>query len=226
MKTLRFAIIIPSLFLISLSLFSKDVDDIVAETSPAIVMIHTYYDDEPIGSGSGFIVDPKGVVVTNYHVIDGSDKAEVSLPDGTGFTVAGVYGYDPIQDIAVLKIEGEDLPFLKIGDSDKVALGSELVAIGHPDGLEETVSEGVLVTRRDLGIEGKYLQITNPLAPGFSGSPLMDMKGRVIGIITAMDRSNRHRGLAVPINEVIPWLKYKKLRKLGDVRAYQQRYGW
>lgn len=202
---------------LALPLEARDAREVLEEAKQAVVMVTTYFKGEACGHGSGFVVDPKGVIVTNFHVIEGSDKAWVLFPDGAKYPVRGVSGYDPLQDMAVLKIDATHLPALKLGDSDKIPVGSRLVAVGHPDGIEHSVEEGRLVTRRSYGTLGEYMQISVRLEPGYSGGALLDVKGNAVGILTATDRAGHHRSLAVPINKIKPLLKIRKIVKLGEV---------
>ncbi|HHI76677.1 MAG TPA: trypsin-like serine protease, partial [Gammaproteobacteria bacterium] len=139
--------------------------------------------------GSGIIVDAhKGYVLTNNHVIDEADEIRVTLKDGRSFN-ARLLGRDPEMDIAVLQIPAEDLTALPWGDSDRLRVGDFVVAIGSPFGLSQTVTSGIVsaLGRSGLGIEGyeNFIQTDASINPGNSGGPLVDLRGRLVGVNTA-----------------------------------------
>ena len=140
--------------------------------------------------GSGFIIDPSGIVVTNNHVIAEADEVKVRLQDDEEFD-AEVLGRDPKTDIAVLKIDpkGRDLPFVEFGDSDALRVGDWVVAIGNPFGLGGTVTAGIVSARgRDIrqGPYDDFIQTDASINKGNSGGPLFDLDGKVIGVNTAI----------------------------------------
>ncbi|HEY5646381.1 MAG TPA: trypsin-like peptidase domain-containing protein, partial [Pseudomonadales bacterium] len=139
--------------------------------------------------GSGFIISPDGLVVTNNHVIDHADKIDVILQDGKRYSAA-VQGRDPKTDLALLKLEtDETLPYVELGDSSQAEVGDWVVAVGNPFGLGGTVTAGILSARgRDIqaGPFDDFLQVDAPINRGNSGGPLFDTQGRVIGINTAI----------------------------------------
>lgn len=156
------------------------------------------------GSGSGFVVDAAGYVVTNNHVVDGAEQITVTLDDGTTHE-AELQGVDPKTDLAVLKIDaGEPLPWVEFGDSDQTRVGDWVVAIGNPFGLGGTATTGIVSARgRDIqaGPFDDFLQIDAPINRGNSGGPLFDTSGRVVGINTAIYSPN---GGSVGIGFAIP----------------------
>jgi serine protease Do len=159
-----------------------------------------------MGQGSGFIIDPSGYVVTNNHVVGEADSVRVELADGRDLP-AKVVGTDPKTDIALLKIEaGSNLPTVKFGDSDHVRVGEWVLAMGNPFGLGGTATAGIVSARgRQIGA-GPYddfIQTDAPINPGNSGGPLLNSRGEVIGINTAIEspvRGSVGIGFAVPIN--------------------------
>lgn len=158
-------------------------------------------DREERSLGSGFIIDPAGYILTNNHVVDGADDIVVQMSDEKEFH-AKVLGRDPKTDLALIKIEGQDnLPYLALGDSDKVRVGDWVVAIGNPFGLEHTVTAGILSARgRAIGA-GPYddfLQTDTSINPGNSGGPLLNLAGEVIGINTAIVPQGQGIGFAIP----------------------------
>ncbi len=153
--------------------------------------------------GSGFIIDKEGYVVTNNHVIEDADQIKVKLDDDNEFD-AEVVGRDPNTDLALLKIESKkDLPVITMGDSDALKIGQWVVAIGSPFGLERTVTAGIVSAKGRVIGSGPYddfIQTDASINPGNSGGPLLNMKGEVVGINTAIIASGTGIGFAIPIN--------------------------
>jgi serine protease Do len=153
--------------------------------------------------GSGFIIDKKGYVVTNNHVIEDADQIKVKLDDDNEFD-AEVVGRDPNTDLALLKIKSEeDLPVLKMGDSDALKIGQWVVAIGSPFGLERTVTAGIVSAKGRVIGSGPYddfIQTDASINPGNSGGPLLNLNGEVVGINTAIIAAGTGIGFAIPIN--------------------------
>lgn len=158
-------------------------------------------------AGSGVIIDADaGTVITNFHVIDGADEIQVGLADNRTFE-ATLIGSDPEVDIAILKIEADDLSELKMADSDQLQQGDFVIAIGNPFGLENTVTTGVVsaLGRSGLGIEGyeNFIQTDASINPGNSGGALVNLRGELVGINTAIiapTGGNVGIGLAIPVN--------------------------
>ncbi len=156
------------------------------------------------GLGSGFVVNAEGYVVTNNHVVDGATEIRVKLADGR--ELAGrVVGRDPRTDLALLKVEAHGLPTIPLGDSSALKVGQPVMAIGNPFGLEQTVTTGIVsATGRVIG-EGPYddfIQTDASINPGNSGGPLINARGQVIGINTAIvSRSGGSVGIgfAIPV---------------------------
>jgi serine protease Do len=153
--------------------------------------------------GSGFIIDKEGYVVTNNHVIEDADQIKVKLDDDNEFD-AEVVGRDSNTDIALLKLKvKKDLAVVKLGDSDAIKIGQWVVAIGSPFGLERTVTAGIVSAKGRVIGSGPYddfIQTDASINPGNSGGPLLNMKGEVIGINTAIIASGQGIGFAIPIN--------------------------
>ena len=156
------------------------------------------------GVGSGVIVDSRGFVLTNHHVIERADEIELTLTDGQTFT-GTVIGRDPKTDLAVVKVDADqELPAARLGDSDTVKVGQWAVAIGNPFGLGHSLTVGVIsgVGRGELGLSTfeDYIQTDASINPGNSGGPLLNIRGEVIGINTAINPVGRGIGFAIPIN--------------------------
>jgi len=158
------------------------------------------------GLGSGFIVSSDGQILTNAHVVNKADEVVVALKDGRTFD-GTVVGEDPLTDIAVIQIDAENLPTVPLGDSDQVQPGQWAIAIGNPLGLNETVTVGVIsATGRPssaIGVSDKrveFIQTDAAINPGNSGGPLLNARGEVIAINTAIIGQAEGLGFAVPIN--------------------------
>ena len=153
--------------------------------------------------GSGFILDKEGYIVTNNHVVESADEIEVKLNDGQEFE-AEIVGRDANTDIALIKIKsGDDFPFITLGDSDALKIGEWVLAIGNPFGLEHTVTAGIVSAKGRVIGAGPYddfIQTDASINPGNSGGPLLNMKGEVVGINTAIVASGQGIGFAVPVN--------------------------
>ncbi len=175
--------------------------------------------------GSGFIIDPSGLIVTNNHVIDGADEIHVILNDGTKLK-ADLVGKDSKSDLALLRVHyGKPLKFVKFGDSDKVRLGEWVIAIGNPFSLGGTVTAGIVSARnRDInsGPYDNYIQTDAPINRGNSGGPLFNLNGEVIGINTAIISPSGGSigiGFAIPSDTALPVID--QLQKYGEARR-----GW
>jgi len=159
-----------------------------------------------MGQGSGFLISKDGYILTNTHVVGDVDKITVKLADGRDFKAKRI-GADPKTEIALIKIEGDNLPFLSIGTPSKLQTGEWVVAIGNPFGLKETLTVGVVSAkgRSDIGITDyeDFIQTDAAINPGNSGGPLLNVDGEVVGINTAIySRSGGYMGIgfAVPID--------------------------
>lgn len=159
--------------------------------------------------GSGVIVSEDGYIVTNNHVVGGADNVEVRLSDGRVFA-ARIIGTDPKSDVAIIKIEEKSLPAITIGDSSNLRIGSFVLAVGNPFGLEQTVTMGIIsaLGRSGLGITDyeNFIQTDAAINPGNSGGALVNMQGELIGINTAIlsrTGGNVGIGFAIPINLVM-----------------------
>lgn len=213
-----------------------DISETVRKASPAVVNIEPYttqdvqlspfFDDpffrdffghrfntdrserRPQGVGTGFIFDKSGLILTNEHVIRGATEIDVKISGFDKPVKATVVGSDPDLDLAVLRISvNKSLPVLKLGDSNKVAVGSWVIAIGNPYGLDHTVTVGVISAKeRPVTISNRLyknlLQTDAAINPGNSGGPLLNTAGEVIGINTAVNATAQGIGFAIPIGTV------------------------
>jgi len=153
--------------------------------------------------GSGFIIDKEGFIVTNNHVVENADQIKVRLADEREFD-AKIIGRDPKTDLALIQIEGaKDLSPLKMGDSEKLEVGSWVLAVGSPFGLEQTVTAGIVSAKGRFIGAGPYddfIQTDASINPGNSGGPLLNMNGEVIGINTAIVAQGQGIGFAIPVS--------------------------
>ncbi len=176
--------------------------------------------------GSGFVIDPAGLVVTNNHVIEGADEIIVNLTDGTSLKVTKILGHDPKTDLALLKVEPEKpLKAASFGDSSKMRVGDWVMAIGNPFGLGGSVTVGIIsATRRDIntGPYDDFLQTDAAINRGNSGGPLFNMDGQVIGVNTAIISPSGGSigiGFALPSNSAVHVID--QLKQFGETRR-----GW
>src|ERR1017187_6382280 len=165
----------------------KDIPAIAKAANGSIVsIVMSDKDGKLIAQGSGFLVGKDGVIVTNYHVISEVSSAIVKFPDGAFYVIDGVLALDNARDVAVINAHGQNFRTLTLGNSDRVQVGEEVVAIGNPLSLESTVSNGIVSAIRTIEEQGgKFLQVTAPISPGRSGGPLFNMAGDVVGITTS-----------------------------------------
>jgi serine protease Do len=194
-----------------------DFSHVVTRVKPAVVSVTTqkvYYDIfnreySEKGAGSGVIIDAQGYIVTNNHVIEDATRIEVKLDDGTTYP-ATVVGSDAIADIAVIKVEGSDLPYAQLGDSSQLREGDWVLAIGNAFGLGLRVTEGI-VSGQDITITlssgaelSNLIETTAAINPGNSGGPLANMAGEVIGITSAKIVGAENMGYALSVNGAKP----------------------
>ena len=222
--------------------------EVVEKVSKSVVNINTvrllhdyYYQIHPVqGMGSGVIFDPKGYVLTNNHVIEGAQKIAVTLSSSEVLKGRRM-GACVSDDIAIVKIDAKDLPSIELGNSDELRVGQTVFAIGNPFGLQgaPTVTKGVISAvkrsiRSERGVIEDLVQTDASINPGNSGGPLVDVKGRVVAINTAIVPFAQGIGFAIPVNhakrcasEIIehgkvmrPWLGVSGLTITGEVASY------
>jgi serine protease Do len=203
--------------------------DVVKKVLPAVVYIQAASRGGsargrflPEQAGSGAIIDPSGVVVTNNHVVSGVDMVEVQLKDGRKFTSRSIVT-DPKSDLALVRIQSPTpLPYIELGDSDAVEIGDRVLAVGAPFGLTGSVTHGIISAKGrnlNLSLFEDYLQTDAAINPGNSGGPLVNMDGQIIGINTAIKSQSggfQGIGLAIPSNMVRAVVT--QLAKEGKVR--------
>ena len=208
-----------------LDAYSNSVISVVEKVGPSVVQILTNKNTEQTmqgqGIGSGVIITPDGFILTNNHVVENAQSLEVSLTTGASFP-GEIVGTDPATDLALIRILANGLSHAELGDSKKVRVGQLVIAIGNPYGFQSTVSTGVVsaLERTMRSKEGKLIenviQTSVPLNPGNSGGPLVDSKGKIIGINTAIIAMAQGLGLSVSSNTAT-WV-VSELISVGWVR--------
>ena len=188
-----------------LDAYSRAVIGVVRGVGPAVVSVTGPRGDRSGGVGSGFLISPDGYAVTNSHVARGRGRLGALTQDGDTLDAA-LIGDDPATDLALIRIAARDLPHADLGDSEALQVGQLVIAMGNPLGFQSTVSTGVVsaLGRAMRGESGRLIddviQHTAPLNPGNSGGPLVDSRGRVVGINTAIIAMAQGLGFAVPGN--------------------------
>jgi len=202
-----------------LDAYSRAVTAVVDSVGPAVVSIHigegrSPSEFEPSGAGSGFVITPDGYILTNSHVAAGAREMRAVFMDGRRLA-ATLIGHDPSTDLAVLRVSASGLPYTILIDSSGLRVGQLVIAMGNPLGFQSTVSTGVVsslgraLRSQDGRLIENIIQHTAPLNPGNSGGPLLDTRGRVIGINTAIIAMAQGIGFAIPAGtarSVVPQL--------------------
>jgi len=192
------------LILITITLSSgiafADADRIFTENNKAVVVVITFNQKgEAISQGSGFFVTEDGAVVTNYHVINNAVSIKIKAGDKV-LNVEGLLYIDKENDLVILKANEKSLPTVKLGDADKSVIGEKVYVIGSPQGLENTISDGILSGIREIGPKRKILQITAPISEGSSGGPVFNKNAEVIGIATFIVKEAQNLNFVMPVN--------------------------
>lgn len=194
----------------------------VSQFNASVVKVISYNKNNiEYATGSGFYISDDGNVVTNYHVIDKASYIEVENSNKVKFKVSGVLSYSVEKDLAILKLDSSNVVApINLGDSDKIALGDDVVTIGYPLGLQITVAFGnVSSISPDIKRKGyNNIQISAPISHGSSGGALFNMYGEVIGVIYATVEAGQNLNYAIPINDLKPMLEMKQLKTLSEVR--------
>lgn len=175
-----------------------------------------------LGLGSGVIVDSKGVILTNYHVVEGADFVEVRLTDGRKFASQDIVG-DKKSDLAIVRVRADrPLPFLQLGDSSQMEVGDRVLAVGAPFGLAGSVTHGIISAKSrsmNLNVYEDFLQTDAAINPGNSGGPLVSLDGKVIGVNSAIkSRSGGFQGVGMAISSNLARTVMTQLLKDGVVR--------
>ncbi len=179
---------------------------------------------EAVGQGSGVIIDPQGYILTNSHVVDQASAVRVKLSDGRVIDDVQIIGADPVSDLAVLKINANGLIAAKWGDSDSLEVGDEVLAVGNPYGLARSVTAGIISAKErrvDVDHTGyrDFLQTDAAVNPGNSGGPLVNMRGEVVGINTAIVGQS-YRGISFAIPSQLAQRVFERLKTTGIARGW------
>lgn len=175
----------------------------IVKHKDAVVFIKVYDDNgDELASGSGFNIDGSGIVVTNYHVVEGASSIKCTFENTQTYDIDYILNYNEVKDIAILKLkDASNLPVVTLGDSSKVEQADDIYTIGNPLELQNTISDGIVSgIRTKMGI--KYIQITAAISPGSSGGALFNAYGDIIGITSMTYSGAQNLNFAVPINEV------------------------
>jgi regulator of sirC expression with transglutaminase-like and TPR domain len=185
----------------------KAVERLVESARKSVVMIsHVGRDGKQQGIGTGFVLSADGLIATNLHVIGQGRPIAVELANGRHHDVATIHAFDRSLDLAIVKIPAQGLVPLELGDSERLKEGQAVLAIGNPLGLTNSVVTGVVSGRRQMK-SASMIQVAIPIEPGNSGGPLLDLQGRVQGILTLKSSLTSNLGFAMPINSLKPLLK-------------------
>src|SRR6476620_511436 len=207
-----------------LDAYSQAVINVVETVSPAVISVTGRGPDGRGGGGSGFIVTPDGYAITNSHVVDNRPKLEAETAEGDRLR-AEIIGDDPATDLAIVRLAASGLPYAQLGDSDALRVGQLVIAMGSPFGFQSTVSTGVVsalgrsMRARDGRLIESIVQQAAPINPGNSGGPLVDSRGLVVGINTAIIAMAQGLGFAIPSNTA-EWVLQEILAH-GGVRRRQ-----
>jgi S1-C subfamily serine protease len=216
-----------------LDAYSKAVTNVVAKVGPAVVSIRVKkkasdrsrrWPNEGEGSASGVVIAPDGYIVTNSHVVEGAGDIEVSLPDGSSHN-AWLVGKDLATDLALVSVPGSGLPIARLCDSDKLRVGQLVIAIGNPLGFQSTVTAGVVsalgrsLRSRSGRLIENIIQTDTALNPGSSGGPLVESRGLVVGINTAIIQFAQGICFAIPVN-MLRWVVSLLIREGKVTRGY------
>lgn len=181
----------------TLSNAQNAISQIAERILPAIVVVNT-----ATGNGSGVIVDDSGVIATNYHVIEDSSNVSIELQNGDVYQDIGVISIDEIKDIALLKIDGFDLPTAEFGNSNSVVIGEDVLVMGAPRGMEQTVSRGIVSAIRDSGEGYRLIQTDAAISPGSSGGGMFNLEGELVGLTVSYLEDAQNINFVIPINYV------------------------
>jgi len=207
------------------SFSQTDLSALVKKVSPSVVSINVYdRENELIGTGTGFFISDQGYLVTNYHVIEDGVRAEAKLFNGEVLPIEGLLSEDIEGDLVLLSlgVTGRSFSSLKLAVK-KIDIGQPVVVIGNPFGLEGTVSNGIVSAIRDMPELGKFLQITAPISPGSSGSPVINMQGEVVGVATLSFTEGQNLNFAIPVSKADSLLSHRKSKPLTLLEIIEEK---
>ncbi len=198
MKSLQWFLLVAALGFALAAKAAENARQIASATFPSVVLL--VMEDErgqPVSLGSGFFVK-ENVIASNFHVVEKASRGYAKLVgQKTKYNIAGIVGLDTKHDLVLLAVEDATAPVLKIGDGSKVAIGDTVFAVGNPQGLEGTFSQGIVSGIRQFDTDS-LLQITAPISPGSSGGPVVDADGKVVGVAVATFKGGQNLNFAIP----------------------------
>jgi serine protease Do len=174
---------------------ATDIPALVQRAKPAVVEILTFdRQNDLLKTGTGFFISPDGLLLTNFHVISGGSSMMAKTPTGAVYFLKSVLSASKTYDVAELQFFATDVPYLSLGSSSSAVEGQRVLVIGNPEGLEGTVSEGIISAFRD---NRSMIQITAPISLGSSGSPVLDESGQVLGIAELIFKEGQNLNFAI-----------------------------
>lgn len=207
MRSLRFVLLLTALGFVPFAKSAENARQIASATFPSVVLLGM--EDErgqPVALGSGFFVK-ENVIASNFHVIEKAARGYAKLVgQKTKYNITGVVGLDSKHDLVLLAVENASAPSLKLGDGSKVAVGDTVYAVGNPQGLEGTFSQGIVSGIRQFETDS-LLQITAPISPGSSGGPVVDSDGKVIGVSVDTFKGGQNLNFAIPVKHLMELLQ-------------------
>jgi hypothetical protein len=215
MTKISYAIVLFLIILLNVSFARADIPEIVLKEKRAVVTIYINdKDGKQVATGTGFIIAPSGIIATNYHVVstllEAGNTLLIKMENGAYFPLDALIDFDEENDVAIFKVAGKELPVLKLSKDYQPRQGESIVVVGSPLGLETTISDGIISSIRE---ENGLIQITAPVSPGSSGSPVFNTKGEVIGIATFLIEGGQNLNFAIPAKYVAALVKRVSLPK-------------
>ena len=192
-------------------------ETIASNSFPSSVGIYLFDENKnPLKSGSGFFVKA-GVIATNYHVIDGASFGFAKIVGkDTEHELLNVVALNQRMDLALVRVSDTNVPFLSLGSNRKLTVGQKLYAIGNPQGLEGTFSEGIVSSIREVGND-YFIQMTTPISPGSSGGPVLDERGLVVGVSVATFQNGQNLNFAIPVTYLNQLIESSAESKISNV---------
>lgn len=219
-------VVLLSILLAQFSTLAQTTRELAQNAFPSVVLLVMQdKSGQPTSLGSGFFIAP-GVIATNLHVIRGAVSGQVKrIGKQDMLPISGVIGIDASNDLVLLKVQDTASPPLTLSKSADLAVGDPVYAVGNPEGLEGTFSQGIVSGFRNIE-SNKYIQITAPISPGSSGGPIINAKGEVVGVAVATLEEGQNLNFAIPVSFVVPLLAdIKPVQPLASVPELQKAVG-